>query len=74
MKTNQPNQLKMRAQTRGVNVLDLIKEALVAEGSKMGAAHRLGVAPGTIDYHLKKARLAIEIRHVVTFREVNTRH
>ena len=70
MKQTRPNRLKHIAQMRGCAVIDLIKEALVKEGSKMGAARCLGVAPGTIDYHLNKAKLRFEIRHIVTFSEV----
>lgn len=70
MKTNKPNTLKKAAEAKGKSVIQLVTEAVVSEGSKLGAAHKLGVAPRAIDYHLAKAGLTVEYRQTAVIKEV----
>ena len=70
--TSRPNRLKAQAEERDMSVLDLIKEAIQSEGSKIAAARKLGVAGNTIAYHLKKAHLEVDTRQVIIFREVQS--
>lgn len=70
MRKTRPNRLKAQANEQGISVLDLVKEAIQSEGTKLGAATRLGVTRNTITYHLKKAGL--EMEQVVIFREVQS--
>ena len=51
--------LKEIAEERGVTMLDLVKEAICAEGSIYKAAQKLGVSPTTVGYHLSRAGLGI---------------
>lgn len=67
-----PNRLKQIAEDREMSVLDLVKEALQSEGSKLGAARKLGVTRNTIVYHLQKAGLEMDTRQVVVFRQVQS--
>lgn len=66
----QPNKLKAKATERGLSVLDLIKTTISGEGSKLAAARKLGVSQATIQYHLRRNGVEVEIVHQVIFREV----
>ena len=59
--------LEKFANEREVKILDLVKEAIRAEGSIFAAANRLQVAPNTIRYHLQKAGLKIRVHMTVEF-------
>lgn len=65
-----PNRLINLAAERGMSAIDLVREALESEGSLDAAARKLGFSRNTLRHHLKKAGLEIEVRTVVTLREV----
>lgn len=69
-RNTQPNKLKTEADERGLSVLDLITTTISGEGSKLAAARKLGVSQATIQYHLRRAGIEVEIVHQVIFREV----
>ena len=59
-----PNRLKEFAAKTGEPIAQLVPRVIREEGSIYGAAQRLGVAPNTIQYWLKKLGLVVRYRQV----------
>lgn len=59
--------LKEMAQQQGIEVIDLVKNAIRSEGSANKAAAKLHVSRATIEHHLKRAGLGFRAVVMIEF-------